>query len=171
MFSKALDLAPDDTESWYYLGLAQHSLAHSEEALRCYEEVLKRAPRHFYAQLQIGTLLLTRGQRQQALEHLQAAQTLRPRDAEVYERLSEAYARNGDFQRALGSARRAVELMPSDRQTHYHLGLVLARLGKSDESRKEFAVSEQLPKKPEITPLDRWRELHNEAASSDEPKP
>ena len=89
----------------------------------------------------------------------------------MYERLSEAYARNGDFQRALGSARRAVELMPSDRQTHYHLGLVLARLGKSDESRKEFAVSEQLPKKPEITPLDRWRELHNEAASSDEPKP
>jgi Flp pilus assembly protein TadD len=171
LFSKALGLAPDDIESWYYLGLAQHSLAHSEEALRCYEEVLKRAPRHFHAQLQIGTLLLTRGQRQQALEHLRAAQALRPQDAEVYQRLSEAYLGNGDLQQALESARRAVELMPSDRQTHYHLGLVLAHLGKSDESQKEFTISEGLPKKPEITPLERWRELHGEGLRSDGPKP
>jgi tetratricopeptide (TPR) repeat protein len=170
-FSKALDLAPDDAESWYYLGLAQHSLAHSEEALRCYDEALKRAPGHFYAQLQIGILLLTQGQRQQALQHLQAAQVVRPQDAEVYQRLSEAYLGNGDLQQALESARRAVELMPSDRQTHYHLGLVLARLGKSDEAQKEFAISEGLPKRPETTPLERWRELHGEGLRSDGPKP
>lgn len=171
LFSKALDLAPDDVESWYYLGLAQHSLAHSDEALHCYEEALERAPRHFHAQLQIGTLLLTRGQRQQALEHLRAAQALRPQDADVYELLSEAYLGNGDLQQALESAHRAVELMPSDRQTHYHLGLVLARLGKSDDSQKEFAISEGLPKKPEITPLERWRELHGEGLRSDGSKP
>lgn len=170
-FTKALNLAPDDVESWYYLGLAQHSLAHSDEALRCYEEVLKRAPRHFHAQLQMGTLLLTRGQRPQALEHLRAAQALRPHNVEVYQRLSEAYLGNGDLPRALESARRAVELMPSNRQTHYHLGLVLARLGKSDDAQKEFAISEGLPKNPEVTPLDRWRELHVEGLSSDAPKP
>jgi tetratricopeptide (TPR) repeat protein len=160
-FNKALALAPDDVESWYYLGLAQHSLSHSEEALRCYEEVLKRAPDHFHAQLQTGTLLLTAGQRTQALQHLRAAQALRPQNADVYERLSEAYLQEGDLQPALESARRTVELLPADRQAHYQLGLVLARLGKREESQKEFAISEGLPKRPEVTPLERWRELHH----------
>lgn len=171
LFSKALALAPDDVDSWYYLGLAQHSLAHSEDALRCYQEVLKRDSRHFHAQLQIGTLLLTQGQRQQALEHLKAAEALRPQNAEVYERLGEAFLVNGNLQQALDAARHAVELMPFHRQPHYQLALVLARLGKSDESRKEFAISEGLPPEPEVTPLERWRELHAEGPKSDASKP
>lgn len=171
LFNKALNLAPDDVESWYYLGLAQQSLAHSEEALRCYEEALKRAPGDFYTQLQIGTLLLTRGRLQQALEHLRAAQGIRPQNPHVYELLSETYLRSGDLEQALESARRAVNLKPDNRQAHYQSGLVLARLGKKDESQREFAISEGLPKKPETTPLERWRELRGEALRGNGPKP
>lgn len=170
-FNKALALSPDDAESWYDLGLAHHSFAHSGEAIRCYREALKRDPRHFYAQLQLGILLLTQGQRPEALEHLQAAQALRPQNVEVYERESEAYLGKGELPQALDAARRAVDLAPSDRQCHYHLGLVLARLGRKDESEKEFAISEGLPKRPEITPLDRWRQLHAKGTRSNEPTP
>ena len=77
----------------------------------------------------------------------------------------------GDLKQALESGRQAVELVPDDRQAHYQLGLVLARLGKSDEANKEFAISEGLPKKPEMTPLERWRELPSEGRRSDGPKP
>jgi Flp pilus assembly protein TadD len=171
LFRKALDLARDDVESWYHLGLAQQSLAHSDEALRCYEEALKRAPGDFYAHLQIGILLLTLGRRQEALDHLRAAQALRPEDSDVYQRLSEAYLGRGDLDSALKAARRAVELIPKSREAHYQLGLVLARLGKRDESQKEFALSEALPKKPETTPLERWRELQSRPRRSDGPKP
>ena len=79
LFTKALDLAHDDVESWYYLGLGQQALAHSEEAIRCYEEALKRAPGDFHTQIQMGMVFLTRGQQQQALVHLQAAQEVRPK--------------------------------------------------------------------------------------------
>jgi tetratricopeptide (TPR) repeat protein len=89
----------------------------------------------------------------------------------VYRLLSEAYLGIGDLKQALESGRHAVELMPDDRQAHYQLGLVWARLGKSEEAKKEFAISEGLPKKPEITPLGRWRDLHTEGLSSDGPKP
>jgi len=171
LFRKALGLAPDAVESWYYLGLAQQSLAHSEEALRCYEEALKRAPGDFHTQLQIGTLLLNRGRRREALDHLRAAQALRPEDSDVDQRLSEAYLGSGDLDSALKSARRAVELIPKSREAHYQLGLVLARLGKRDESQKEFALSDALPKKPETTPLERWRKLRSGARRTDEAKP
>jgi len=158
-FTKALDLARDDVRSWYYLGLAQQAIAHSEVALRCYQEALKLAPGDFHTQMQMGAVLLTQGQRQQALVYLQAARGIRPQNPEVYLRLSEAYLGIGDLQQALESARYAAELVPKDRRAHYQLGLVLARLGNNDESQKEFTISEDLPKKREPTPLERWREL------------
>jgi Flp pilus assembly protein TadD len=99
------------------------------------------------------------------------AQAIRPQDAEVYQRLSEAYLGNGDLQQALESARRGADLMPDNCEVHYQLGLVLARLGKSEEAKKEFAISEGLPKKPETTPLERWRALLGEALRNNGPKP
>jgi tetratricopeptide (TPR) repeat protein len=171
LLRKALGLAPDAVESWYYLGLAQQSLAHSEEALRCYEEALKRAPGDFYTHLQIGTVLLNLGRRREALDHLLAAQALRPEYSDVYQRLSEAYLGSGDLDSALKSARRAVERIPKSREAHYQLGLVLARLGKRAESQKEFALSEAFPTKPETTPLERWRTLQSGARRTDEAKP
>lgn len=158
-FSKALELAHDDVDSWYYLGLAQQAQAHPVEALHCYREVLNRAPNDFHTHIQMGTVLLNQGKRQQALVHFQEAQGIRPRSPEVYQLLSEAYLGIGDLRRALKSARHAVALMPKDRQAHYQLGLVLARLGDRDESQKEFAISQSLPKTQELTPLERWREL------------
>lgn len=170
LFSKALELGHDDVESWYYLGLAQQALAHTEEALHCYGEALKRAPGDFHTQIQMGTVFLTEGQRQQALVHLQAARDIRPKNPQVYRLLSEAYLGIGDLKQALESGSQAVELLPDDRQAHYQLGLVLARLGKGDEANKEFAISEGLPEKPETTPLERWRELPREGLRSDGPK-
>ena len=171
LFSKALDLADDDVESWYYLGLAQQALAHSGEALRSYQEALKRAPGDFHTQVQMGTLLLTLGQRQDALVHLRAAREIRPQSPQVYRLLSEAYLGAGNLNQAFESGNHAVELTPGDRQAHYQLGLVLARMGHNEEAAKEFAISEGLPKKPEMTPLERWRELHSEGLRNNGSKP
>lgn len=171
LFGKALELAHDDVESWYYLGLGQQALAHSSEALRSYQEALKLAPGDFHTQIQMGTLLLALGQRQEALVHLRAAQETRPQSPQVYRLLSEAYLGIGNLDQAFESGRHAVLLTPGDRQAHYQLGLVLARMGHNQEAAKEFDISEGLPKKPEVTPLERWRELHSEGLSANAQKP
>lgn len=158
-FGKALELAHDDVESWYYMGLAQQAQAHLEKALHYYEGALKRDPNDFHTQLEMGTILLTEGRREQALVHLRSAQAIRPGNPNVYQLLSEAYLGSGDLRQALESARHAVELMPKDRQAHYQLGLVFARLGNRAEAQKEFAISKRLPEAAELTPLERWREL------------
>jgi Flp pilus assembly protein TadD len=171
LFQKALDLAPDDVESWYYLGLAHQSLAQNDSALSCYQEALRRSPRDSYVHFQLGILYLTRGLRKQALDHLQIAKETRPNAPEVHQRLTQAYLASGEFAAALESARRAVELSPNDRQAHYQLALALARLGKTEESTKEFQISEGLPKKGEPSPLEAWRKMFDRAWGPSAAKP
>ena len=66
---------------------------------------------------------------------------------------------SGDLKKAAESAKRAVKLLPDDPRSHYQLGLVLARAQMSDESAKEFELSERLPRKLQVGPLERWRQL------------
>jgi tetratricopeptide (TPR) repeat protein len=163
---KSLDLKRDDVRSWYYLGLAHQSLAQNDSALSCYQEALGLAPRDFYANLQLGKLFLKRGQRKDALEYLKIAQELRPDEPEIFRLLSEAHLGVGDMESALIWGRRAVEGNPEDAQNHYQLGMVLARMGQREESADEFRRAEQLPKKPDPSPLDRWREISVQSSLS-----
>lgn len=163
---KARDLSRDDARSWYYLGLAHQSLAQNDSALTCYLEALRLAPRDYYTNLQLGKLHLKRGQRKDALRHLKTAQELRPDAPELFRLLSEAYLGVGDSESALAWARRAADAKPDDPQGHYQLGVVLARMGRSEESSEAFRRSEQLPKRPEPSPLERWREINLQASVS-----
>jgi tetratricopeptide (TPR) repeat protein len=163
---KSLDLTKDDVRSWYYLGLAHQSLAQNDSALTCYQEALRLAPRDFYTSLQLGKLYLKRGQRKDALKHLKIALEIRPDESELFRLLSEAFLGAGDLESALTWARRAADAKPDDPQSHYQLGLVLARMGRGEESSEAFRRSEQLPKKPEPSPLDRWREISLQASVS-----
>jgi tetratricopeptide (TPR) repeat protein len=163
---KSLDLTKDDVRSWYYLGLAHQSLAQNDSALTCYQEALRLAPRDYYANLQLGKLYLKRGQRKDALDHLKIALEIRPDESELFRLLSEAFLGAGDSESALTWARRAADAKPDDPQSHYQLGLVLARMGRSEESIRAFRRSEQLPKKPEPSPLDRWRQINLQASVS-----
>ena len=166
LLKKSVDLTRDDVRSWYYLGLAHQSLAQNDSALSCYQQALRLVPRDFYTNLQLGKLFAKRGQWQDALKHLKVAQEIRPSEPETPRLLSEAYLGVGDMESALTWGRRAAEAKPDDAQIHYQLGKVLARMGLSDESASEFRRSEQLPKKPEPSPLDRWRQINLPASIS-----
>jgi len=171
LFKKGLELAPDDARSWYYLGLVHQSLAQNDSAISCFREVLRRAPHDFHAHLQMGKVYLKRGLREQALKHLQSAQELRPGNPELYQPLSEAYLGTGDLESALAAAQRAVELRPTDRQAHYVLGMVLARVGRTEDATKEFHISEGLPRAPEPSALERWREIAGQTPVANEANP
>jgi len=163
---KSLDLNRREVRSWYYLGLAHQSLAQNDAAYSCYQEALRLAPRDFYTCFQLGKLLLQRGQRSDALKYLKDARQNRSDEPELCRLLSEAYLGMGDAESALKWGKRAAEIDPDNAQVHYQLGMVLARMGQREESASEFRRSEELPKKAEPSPLDRWRQINLRASNT-----
>jgi len=171
LLEESLKLDGDAASSWYYLGLAHHSLGVFDSAIVCYQKKLQRTPMDFNGHLQLGKVYLTRGNWAEALRHLTIAKEARPAASEVHRYLSQLYLAGGDLQSALSSARRAVELSQRDFGAHYQLGQVLARLGKADEADKEFRWLQENPASEEPGPLARWRQLFDRPPNSSHATP
>ena len=159
LFREATALAPRELAGWYYLGLAYQAISDTDSALMCYGQALQLDPKDFATHRQIGLANLDRGHAAEARDHLREASTLQPEDGEVAMYLSQAYLYAGDLENASESAKRAARLLPDDPRSHYQLGLVLARSEMMNESAKEFELSERLPRKLAVGPLERWRQL------------
>lgn len=159
LFREATALAPRELAGWYDLGLAYEAISDTDSALMCYGQALQLDPKDFATHRQIGLANLDRGHAAEARDHLHEASTLQPEDGEVAMYLSQAYLYAGDLENASESAKRAARLLPDDPRSHYQLGLVLARSEMMNESAKEFELSERLPRKLAVGPLERWRQL------------
>lgn len=171
LLEESLKLDGDAASSWYYLGLAHHSLGQLDPAIVCYRETLKRTPKDLGGHLQLGKVYVLRGNWAEALRHLSIAKEGQPAASEVHRYLSQVHLACGDLQSALSSARRAVELNPRDFGSHYQLGQVLARLGKADEADKEFRWLQENPASEDPSPLARWRQLFDQPRNSSHATP
>jgi Flp pilus assembly protein TadD len=147
-FQRAVDAAPGSTDAWYRLGFSHHSLGEFPQAILCYREVLRLDPRHFFARLQLGKILLLQGDYAGAREQLMEATRIQPAYASTWRYLSETQMFTGEMQTALGSARVAVERDSSDPRNHHQLGLILKRLGNDRGAATEFQTMEELRARP-----------------------
>ena len=68
----ALREKPDDHKVLVNMAIAYTRLGRSEEAVRCYRRALEVSPEHAGANYGLGFLLLKRGERSGAREHLEA---------------------------------------------------------------------------------------------------
>jgi tetratricopeptide (TPR) repeat protein len=158
LLRQATALAPEELSGWYYLGLAYQAASELDLALTSYQEALRHNTSDFDTHRQLGIIYLDLGRSREALDHLREADALHPHDAELAEYLSRAYFLAGNLERAAESARQAVQFAPSDSRAHYQLGLIMARLDMKNESAREFRLSETLPRRTELSPLERWRQ-------------
>ncbi len=144
-FRQAVTLAPDDPRTHLRLGQAVVDDA-PQEAVRCFETVLRLQPQHRDAQIGLARARRNLGELEAAAQILEQIPT---GDTPVPELLLERGMLAQD-QRQLAEAeswiRQAVAAAPQRHDYHYALAQILRQLGKTDEAeqvRQRAAALEQ----------------------------
>jgi Flp pilus assembly protein TadD len=128
------------------LGLAEmlRSAHLAAEAAREYETYLTSRPDDATAHLGLGQCAAELGDERRAVEHLDRALELAPDNAAALRERAAIAEGRGDDARALALLDRALQLEPREPPLWHRRGLVLGRLGRRDEARRDQAQAERL---------------------------
>jgi tetratricopeptide (TPR) repeat protein len=105
---------------------------------------LARNPAAWLAHNNFGTLLLQRGQTDEAFAHFQRALELYPNAPEIHNGLGNRLWHLGRLREALGELEEALRLDPNYAEAHNNLGNMLLRLQRRDEAVSHFATALKL---------------------------
>jgi len=130
-FSRAVTLEPNSADARAHLAFGLWQQSRFEAALVAAREALERNPEHASAHYYVGRLLLlTGGQSQDAIQHLQRAIELDPEQDTLRFDLLIAYRAKGDTIRAKAQLRLLrASLSPGDARLLYAEGLLAADAG------------------------------------------
>lgn len=126
----------DRAASWFILGEVRRRRNEARRAEECYREAI-RAEDGWNARLNLGLLLGEAGRRDEALEHLAAAQRLGPDVPECNHALGLALGDRNDWPAAIALLDRAVRGRPASGRYHGSLAMALLETGRPDPARQE----------------------------------
>ena len=147
-FDRCLQLHPRDVRAEYNLGLAYEKLDRPDDAEKAYRNAMAwqqgDCVRDPQPSLDLGMLLLSRGQAEQALPQLREAVRLGPKNALAQQELGLAFEALARYTEAVAPLERATELAPAAERPHFFLGRVYRRLGQKQAAAAQFAEAGRL---------------------------
>ena len=146
-FERALKLRPKYVEAENNIGLAWKELNESEKARAAFQSAIDwqgDSPSDAQPFLNLGVLLGTSGQNEQAIPLLKKALLVAPKNPSVYEELGKVYLAMNRLADAQAELEQAVALAPDTSTLHYKLGQIFRKEGKADRAQQEFAICERL---------------------------
>ena len=149
-FQQALKLSPKSVKAENNLGLAYEALNQVDAAAAAYRQAIElqnQGPRDQLSEeplLNLGTVMVHRGNLTEAEALLTKAAVLAPKDARIHEQLGHLYMQKADYEAAEHELQQACQLDPKNSSLHFLLGQAYRHLGKLPEAKAEFAVSAQL---------------------------
>ena len=138
-FEAWLTEEPTDTEALAYLATCYQNLNRSGDALRALKGWVKHAPKRHEPHLELGLLLLARGDHRTALESLERARELRPDLPTAFMGIAEAQGALGDLEARAQALRSYVTLVDNSAQGHAMLGDTYDELGRTDDAVDSYA--------------------------------
>jgi tetratricopeptide (TPR) repeat protein len=140
-FRKALESgAGEDATVWANYGVALERLGDPAGAERSYRKALEIQPANVRARYNLGTLLASRGEHREGIEHLEAAARHDPESRDVLFNLGQALAEAGEPARALEVYDRLLALSPQDAVARFQRARALSALGRHAESAAELGT-------------------------------
>jgi tetratricopeptide (TPR) repeat protein len=121
----ASQMAPDEGEPRFRMGLAALELSDEDEALAHFQDALERDPHMGRALVNMGLLYERRGEIERALEMFRQAVNLEPENLEGHLNLGVLYAELGRSREAASEFLQATEIDARCADAHYNLGLLL----------------------------------------------
>lgn len=96
-----------------------------ENALRLFNEILNREPRHLQALRSKALIKVTSGKKKdEAEDFLLFAIQQQPQDDQLHQMLGTFYLNNSYYEKAFAPLKRAINIEPSNKMAHYGLGLL-----------------------------------------------
>jgi tetratricopeptide (TPR) repeat protein len=146
LLEQATQKNPKSYQAWYDLGYAEQVLNEHEHAIAAYRKSLEINPKVFEANLNLGMMLASAGQKDEGAKYLKAATELQP--ASHPERSKEhawlALGQTllaGDSAGAEQAFLSASKLSPKDPQPHLLLGELYENSGKLDQAKAQYQQS------------------------------
>jgi tetratricopeptide (TPR) repeat protein len=141
---KALELNPNSSFAYYYLGLAMFGRGRHDEAIKYLSEAAKRDPSKSEIYTNLGAAYAAKGMLNEAATHLHKALQIDPNDAGAHSNLGAVMLRRGDKQGAIKHLSEVVRLKPDDHEAHYDLGRLLEEQGSVDQAMEHYLRAVQL---------------------------
>jgi tetratricopeptide (TPR) repeat protein len=145
-YEHALRLDPDLDKARLALAELYLKAHRTEDAAREYSIYLNRHPDNFAACLGLGQIAAERGNAEEAIGYFNRASTLAPHDYRpLFERGKMEIGR-GRTDTALAFFDKAVEMNADEPEVHYQRSLILTRLGRTGDAKKENEETARLRK-------------------------
>ena len=131
-YRKATLLAPSIPELWANLGVMDHEIGKSSEAISSFQHAIRLNPQLFVPQLFLGVEYLAANNPAAALPHLEAAEKLNPGDLQSALSLGRAYEKLDRADRAADAYTRATVIAPRNGSAWLDLGISYLQQEESD---------------------------------------
>jgi Flp pilus assembly protein TadD len=143
--TKSVELNPNDSEAWYYLGRAKYSEERFPEAVHVFEECLTRDPKNVKAEDNLGLSYAALGRRDEAITAYQKAIAWQSeslvKDSGPFVDLGMLLLdedRPGD---AVSYLSQAVVISPNESRAHAGLGKAYSKLNKLAKAQDELETA------------------------------
>jgi tetratricopeptide (TPR) repeat protein len=136
-FERAAELAPNDPQAQFNLGVMSLKAGDYSQAARALKQATALDPHDAEGWEAYGVALLHLGRPGEAARALEQSTSLDPRRAGAWQKLGQALAGLGtreDLSSAVDAYGRAARLKPDDPRSLLNQGLLLARLGRNPEA-------------------------------------
>lgn len=122
IFKKAVELYPNDDDSWRWLGNSYNRNGKIEEAIKSHLKATELNPNKDVNWSMLGSSYLINGQKEEAIKYCLKATELNPDNELNWFWLGASYYENGKYQEAINSLLKAVELNPDNSINWCYLG-------------------------------------------------
>jgi len=154
-YSKAIDLEPYESLSYFNRGLCYEMLGKYSEAIRDFNKAIEINPNRVSAYAARGSVYAKLGKNNEAIRDFNKAIELNPKDAESHYWSGVIYNRIGKYSDAIIDFNKVIALDPNHVSAYAARGSVYAKLGKNNEAIRDHNKAMELANKAiELNPQD-----------------
>jgi tetratricopeptide (TPR) repeat protein len=144
LFQALLTKHPSDSTLNYAMGSLLFLEVKLDEAAKYLHQSIELQPNQIAAYYYLGLIAEGRGENDEAIATLRDVLRRDPDYGPAYEALGGVLLKQQKYAEAEQVLQKAVQLSPNSAKAHYQLGILMGRTGRQEDSKKEFAIVQQI---------------------------
>ena len=143
-FNKAIELDPENANTYYFRGHAYHNKGDHDRAIEDYNKTIELDPENANAYCNRGLVYGRKGEYDWSIEDCNKSLELKPDNADAYFYRGLAFGGKGELDQAIADYNKSLELKPVNADAYLCRGLAYREEGKYNRSIKDCSKSLKL---------------------------